>query len=145
MNGGEGKDMAADRADGPDTSAATDMRRARGAMGHARGLSAEEQVERHYGRRGARCLERRWRGTGGEVDLILELAGDVVFVEVKASRSHARAAERVSPRQAERLVRTAEEYLGTLPHGLLTPMRIDVALVDGQGAIEIVENALWDL
>lgn len=131
--------MATDRADGT-----VDTRRVRGATGHARGLSAEEQVERHYLRVGAHCLARRWRGTGGEIDLILEMAGDVVFVEVKASRSHARAAERVSHRQAARLVRTAQEYLGTLPRGLLTPMRIDVALVDGQGRIEIVENALMD-
>lgn len=122
-----------------------DPRQARGAMGHARGLSAEDQVERDYVRRGARCLARRWRGTGGEIDLILELGADVIFVEVKASLSHARAAERVTPRQAARLIRTAEEFLGTRPRGLLTPMRIDVALVDGQGVIEIVENALWDL
>jgi len=119
-----------------------DARRARGEMGHASGVAAEAQVEQSYLRRGARCLERRWRGAGGEIDLIFALAGDIVFVEVKASRTHARAAEHLGPRQAARLMASAEAYLGTLPGGTLTPMRIDVALVDGQGRIEIVENAL---
>lgn len=119
-------------------------RAARGAMGHAGGQAAEHQVERAYADRGARCLARRWRGAGGEIDLIFEMAGDIVFVEVKASRSHARAAARLSPRQSARLLAAAEEYLGTQPAGSLTPMRIDVALVDGQGMIEIVENALME-
>lgn len=119
-----------------------EARQARGAMAHAGGLSAEAQVERHYARRGARCVARRWRGEAGEIDLIFALGEDIVFVEVKASRTHARAAEHLGPRQAARLMASAEAYLGTLPRGTLTPMRIDVALVDGQGRIEIVENAL---
>ncbi len=134
--------MTTDRRAGEVAPAAVNPRQARGAMGHARGLSAEDQVERHYVRHGAECLARRWRGTGGEIDLIFDVAGDIVFVEVKASRSHARAAERVTPRQAARLMASAEEYLGTQPRGLLTPMRVDVALVDGQGVIEVIENAL---
>lgn len=122
----------------------TGARAARGSMGHAGGQAAERQVERAYADRGARCLARRWRGAGGEIDLIFEMTGDIVFVEVKSSRSHAGAAARLSPRQAARLMAAAEEYLGTQPRGALTPMRIDVALVDGQGRIEIVENALMD-
>ncbi len=120
-------------------------RQARGAMGYARGLAAEVQVEQVYLRRGARCLERRWRGSGGEIDLIFALDEDVVFVEVKASRTHAQAAAHLSPRQAARLMQSAEAFLGTLPRGTLTPMRIDVALVDAQGRIEILENALTEV
>jgi putative endonuclease len=119
-------------------------RQARGALGHARGIAAEAQVEQAYLRRGARCLERRWRGEGGEIDLIFSLGEDVVFVEVKASRTHAQAAGHLTPRQSARLMASAEAYLGSLPRGALTPMRIDVALVDDQGRIEIVENALME-
>ena len=32
--------------------------------------------------------------------------------------------------------------MGTLPDGLLSAVRFDVALVDAQGRIEILENAL---
>ena len=36
-------------------------------------------------------------------------------------------------------------YLAREPKGQLTPMRIDVALVDGTGAIKVIENAsmMW--
>ena len=37
---------------------------------------------------------------------------------------------------------TATEFVGGEPAGQLTEMRFDVALVDGQGRIEIIENAL---
>ena len=120
-------------------------RESRGAVGYAQGLAAENQVERAYLNRGARLLERRWRGRSGEIDLIFEQDDDVIMVEVKSSRTHSRAAEKVLPRQIARLMRAAEEFLGTLPRGLLTPMRLDVALVDGTGHIEILENALMDV
>ncbi|THH35246.1 hypothetical protein E4Z66_15595 [Aliishimia ponticola] len=119
-------------------------RRDRGAMSHEKGRAAEDQVARDYERRGAVCLERRWRGAAGEMDLIFRMGEDVVFVEVKSSKSHARAAQLLSQRQIARLLATAEEFLGTQPEGSLTPMRMDVALVNGEGRIAIVENALAD-
>ena len=119
-------------------------RAARGAVGHAKGLSAEAQVRRRYEARGAVLLHERWRGQSGEIDLIFRMDDEIVFVEVKASRTHARAALRLRPAQARRLCLAAEEFLGTQPAGSLTPMRLDVALVDETGRIDIVENALMD-
>lgn len=72
----------------------------------------------------------------------MEKDGEVIFVEVKASRTHARAAEALSKRQIARLLRSAEHCLGTFPQGLATRMRFDVALVDGQGRIDVIVNAL---
>ena len=40
-----------------------------------------------------------------------------------------------------RLCQSAEEFLAGEPRGLLTEMRFDVALVDGQGRHMILENA----
>ena len=117
-------------------------RRSRGQVNHLRGLSAEDQVQRLYERTGARCLKRRWRGRGGEIDLIFERGEEVIFVEVKASKTHAAAAESLRPAQAARVCRAAEEFIGTRSTGSLTPMRIDVALVNDQGAIDVLENAL---
>lgn len=105
------------------------------------GLSAEHTAERHYRRRGARVLERRWRGPGGEIDLILSEGARVVFVEVKKSKTHAQAAQRVTRRQMARILASAEAYLDQCPNGSLTEVRVDVALVDRHGALDIIENA----
>ena len=105
------------------------------------GLAAEEIVARSYAAQGCVEAARRWRGRGGEIDLILRDGAAVVFVEVKTSRTHARAAERVTRRQMDRICMAASEFVGGEPRGSLTPMRFDVATVDGTGAVRIVENA----
>lgn len=86
-------------------------------------------------------VARRWRGTAGEVDVIARDGDQVIFIEVKKSRSHAAAAEHLSPRQMRRIWQTASEYLGTEPKGQDTEARFDVALVDSIGRIEILQNA----
>lgn len=67
-----------------------------------------------------------------EIDLILRDGAALIFVEVKQSRSFARAAESLSARQMQRIYRSAEEFLAGEPAGSLTEVRFDVALVDGQ-------------
>ena len=112
-----------------------------GATSFHAGMVAEDQVAAEYHRRGQKTCERRWRGRGGEIDLIVEQDDGLVFVEVKRARDFARAAERISRRQMQRIYDTAGEYLALMPLGLNTNARFDVALVDGTGRIEIVENA----
>ncbi len=112
-----------------------------GAVGYHAGLAAEEIVERHYVDMGLQPVVRRWRGTGGEIDLIVRDGAGLIFVEVKKARDFARAAERVTARQQQRIQSAAGEYLGTMPEGQATEARFDVALVDGQGHVHIIENA----
>ena len=114
----------------------------RGAFAHAGGMSAEQQVAAHYQRQGAELLAERWRGQAGELDLAFNVGDEIVLVEVKASRTHAAAASHLRPQQTARLLRAAEEFLGTQPLGSLTPMRFDLAMIDAQGRIEVIENAL---
>jgi putative endonuclease len=115
-----------------------------GVMAHLGGLAAEDAVARHYLAQGLVIAERRWRGRGGEIDLILrEPDGGLVFVEVKKSRTLARAAESLSRRQCGRLYAAASEYLGGEPAGQDSAARFDVALMDETGTIEVIENALW--
>jgi len=106
------------------------------------GLAAEDGVARLYESQGHRIAARRWRSSAGEIDLITEKDGNVIFVEVKKSRTHARAAERLGQRQIARITKSAEVYLGTCERGLNSPARFDVALVDQCGRIEVIENAL---
>ncbi|MBU2963817.1 YraN family protein [Citreicella sp. C3M06] len=114
----------------------------RGTTGYHAGVSAELRVAQDYERRGYTVLRSRWRGLGGEIDLIIADGDAVIFVEVKKSRSFDRALERLSRRQILRLFSAAEEFVGTLPGGSLTEMRFDVALMDERGMIRIMEGAL---
>ncbi len=97
---------------------------------------------RLYVDHGHRVVSQRWRGPAGEIDLVLEKDGEVIFVEVKKSKTFARAVEMLTQRQIARLLRSAEHCLGSFPKGALTPMRFDVALVDAQGRIDVIPNAL---
>lgn len=121
------------------------VRQARGQTSHCAGQSAEENIARDYERRGFPILHRRWRGKGGEIDLIARNDNGLIFIEVKQSRSFDTAVHQVSPRQIARLQCTAEEYLGTQPLGSLTDVRFDVALVDGRGDIRVIENAFGQI
>ncbi|MCY1126177.1 YraN family protein [Frigidibacter sp. RF13] len=112
-----------------------------GTMSHHGGHAAEEQVERHYLGRGAVPAARNWRGSRGEIDLILREGARVVFVEVKRAESFATAAERLGPAQIARILGAASEFLAGEPSGQDTEVRFDLALVDGQGRIEIIPNA----
>lgn len=108
---------------------------------HLAGKSAEAVVARHYAHRGYALERSRWRGASGEIDIILRQGSEVVFVEVKAARTLAEAAERLTIRQMRRIWGAAAEFLEGEPARGLTPARIDAALVDRQGRIEILENA----
>lgn len=111
---------------------------------HYTGVAAEEIVASDYARRGREIAQRRWRGQAGEVDLIVREGDCVVFVEVKKSRSFARASERLTERQMARIYASASEFIGTEPAGQLTEVRFDLALVNGIGELRIIENAFMD-
>ncbi len=110
-------------------------------MSYHAGLAAEQRIAQDYERRGFVVARRRWRGAAGEIDLITRDGDDLVFVEVKKSRTIARAAERLSRRQMTRIYAAAEQFLAGEPDGQLSNVRFDVALVDQAGTIEIIENA----
>ena len=111
-------------------------------VAHLSGVSAEGAVARHYAASGYALARSRWRGPGGEIDLILRRQDQVVFVEVKKARSHAQPAQRLLPGKIARVHAAAGAFLAGEPRGELTPARIDAALVDATGRVEIIENIL---
>lgn len=113
-----------------------------GKVSYHAGLAAEDAVCAQYLRANYVLAARRWRGTRGEIDLILRQGPALIFVEVKHSRDFARAAAALGPAQMSRLYDTAAEFSATEPAGLDTDMRFDVALVNAAGEISILENAL---
>jgi putative endonuclease len=112
-----------------------------GVVSYHAGLAAEGAIETHYARAGHAIAGRRWRGSGGEIDLIARDGDGLIFIEVKKSRNFAQAAERVSRRQMQRIYATASEFLAGEPYGQDTDVRFDVALMDASGEIQVIENA----
>ena len=112
-----------------------------GARSYHAGFAAEEQVAQLYDRSGRAVCARRWRGSAGEIDLIARDGAEVIFIEVKQSKTHALAAEHLTARQMARIYGAASEFLAGEPAGQMTEVRFDVALVDAVGRIEVLENA----
>jgi putative endonuclease len=79
----------------------------------ARGRWGEERAARHYERAGYRVLDRNWRSSTGELDLVAERDGIIVFCEVKARRNDrfGPAAAAVGPEKRRRIRRLALEWI----------------------------------
>jgi putative endonuclease len=108
------------------------------AVAYHSGLAAEDCAARRYRAEGGAVLTSRWRCPEGEIDLVVEMPGEIVFVEVKARRRNA--AEAVSARQWARIGAAASRYLAEHTDGG-TPCRFDLALVDAMGRVERIQNA----
>ena len=94
------------------------------------GVRGEDIAARHLASNGWRILDRRWRSSYGEIDLVAEDRGEIVFVEVKSRRGDCFGLpeEAVTARKREHLRNAAFAYLQAkrLAH---RPYRIDVVAV----------------
>ncbi|MEM9010088.1 MAG: YraN family protein [Pseudomonadota bacterium] len=113
-----------------------------GRQSYLGGLAAEDIAARLYTEEGATILAHRWRSAAGEIDLIVVRGDLLIFVEVKARRTLSAAAHALSPRQQARLQAAIESFLAETGRSLATEVRFDVVLVDRQGQVERIENAL---
>ena len=105
------------------------MRRRGG--GPQRGQPGEDLACEHLVRQGMRVLVRNYRCRAGEIDVVAEDRGTLVFVEVKERRgdSHGRAVEAVTPEKRRRMLRAAHLYAAQ--HGSSNrPIRFDVVAID---------------
>lgn len=116
-------------------------KRDRGKRSDLSGRAAEARVLEAYQSQGYVLRESRWRGQGGEIDLIFNHAACLVFVEVKKARSIDAAINSLRPAQMRRIHAAAAEYLAHAPNGQLSDVRFDLAVMDGGGRVEIIENA----
>ena len=98
-----------------------------------------------YRRRGYRLVARNWRCTLGELDLIVERDGLVVFCEVKARASSMLGApyEAVTPEKQRKVRAVAEAFL--VMRGSAGRYRFDVASVRlggrGEAEVRVYEDA----
>jgi putative endonuclease len=91
---------------------------------------------------GMRVIERNWRCRHGEIDLIAEERGTLVFAEVRMrSTGHfGGAAESVTEAKRARLIAAARLYLTRQPEAVC---RFDVFLVDA-ARIEWIRDAFGE-
>ncbi len=94
-------------------------------------LAVDELVARGYA-----VLARRYRTRGGEIDIVAEEDGMVVFVEVKArtSADFGSAVEAVTPRKQRQLVVMARDYLARA-RLVDRPCRFDIVAIDDVDAV----------
>ena len=97
----------------------------------ATGDRGEAIAARHLEAKGYVILARQWRHGHGELDLIAEQAGVLVFVEVRARHGEAYGApeETLGPAKREKLMETAQAWL-SINDRLESPARIDVIAID---------------
>ena len=110
------------------------------------GRASERLAEGLLRAKGYRILDRNVRTSLGELDLVAEDRGVVVFVEVKGrtTKAFGGALLAVNHRKRAKLAKLAEQYLARR-HWSDRLCRFDVVLVHGrpsaQGHIEHVQNA----
>lgn len=113
---------------------------------HQFGRAGEAQAEQFLLGKGYRILERNLRTSLGELDLVAEDGGVLVFVEVKARTTEAfgGALLAVDRRKQARLARLAAQFLARR-HWADRACRFDVVLIQGQPSanlrIEHVKDA----
>jgi putative endonuclease len=105
-----------------------------------KGVAAENIVADYYNKLGYQTKAMRMKTTYGEIDLVMERAGQWAFVEVKCSKTTAQAATRISDHQALRIQAAAKAYLSDAELYGLVDCRFDAALVDASGRVEVIEN-----
>ncbi|MEN9213955.1 MAG: YraN family protein [Gloeomargarita sp. DG02_4_bins_56] len=100
------------------------------------GQRGEDWVAAWLTRQGWQVVARRWRCPWGELDLVMQTAATLVFVEVKTRRCRnwdGNGAQAITPQKQARLRQAAALFLGEHPQWQSAPCRFDVALVRCQG------------
>jgi putative endonuclease len=108
------------------------------------GARAEDHCAALMRAAGLDILERNWRCRFGEIDLIAEERGTLVFAEVRMRRSlnFGGAGESVTAAKRAKLLAAARLYLASRPHAAC---RFDVFLVVGQaGDVQWVRDAFGE-
>jgi putative endonuclease len=110
-------------------------------VSRAIGDQAEARAAEHLQKKGYRVVARNWCCRGGELDLVCDDRGTLVFVEVRARKDDRYGAplETVRDGKRRRLVLAAEKYL--YESGLSDrPCRFDVVAIAGD-VLEHYEDA----
>ncbi len=98
-------------------------------IGSEHGRRGERAAARFLRRRGWTGLTTRWRGAGGEIDLVAARGGVLALCEVKARTEPAALLEPVTAAQRARIRRAAEAFVASRPDLATLQPRLDVLTV----------------
>ena len=118
-------------------------RQRRGKRAHLTGLAAEAAVCRMYQSAGYDLVGCRRRCPEAEIDILVRKGGQLVAIEVKSSATHEQAMEHASPAQLHRIAMACERCMQDMADDGVSDMRLDLALVDGRGRIQVMESFLY--
>jgi putative endonuclease len=90
------------------------------------GRRGERAAARHLTRRGWTVLATRWRGAGGELDLVAARAGVLAVCEVKTRGRASALEEPVTAAQRARIARATEAFLAGRPELAGHAVRLDL-------------------
>ena len=118
-------------------------KRVRKKRAQKKGRWAELLIRLYLRACGYRILASNYKTPVGEIDLIARRGNTVAFIEVKARDTFLHAAEAITPRQQERIIRASNLFLSQtyLPHCTHCDFRYDVALVRGRFSFQMVRGA----
>lgn len=106
------------------------------------GLQAEQQAAEYLLKQGLKLIAQNYRSRFGEIDLIMQDVEVLVFIEVRLRRNadFGGAASSIDMRKQQRIIHTAQQYLGNLQR--IPPCRFDAVLIDTEGRkLEWLKNA----
>ena len=116
------------------------------------GKRGEDIAAEHLRKNGYKILERNFKKPWGEIDIICETRGEIVFVEVKTqnknNRFFIRPEENITPFKQRQLIKSAKAYLA-FKRQLDKNWQIDVVAVelgeDGRNDIRHIESAVCEI
>lgn len=119
-------------------------RQIRGKRSHLTGMAAEDAVCRRYLAMGYELVATRKRCPEGEIDLLLRSGPELVAVEVKSGATLDQAASHATQAQLWRVSMACERCMQDMADDGICDMRLDLALVDAQGQIDILQGIFLD-
>ena len=102
------------------------------------GKNAEQTAAIFLQNQGLRIIAQNYHCRRGEIDIIAEDGGTLVFVEVRQRRKLPDAAESINARKQAKLTAAAAHYLA---RGDSRPCRFDAVLVDSRNEVRWLQAA----
>jgi len=108
-----------------------------------RGREAERLALDFLQKQGLHLLAQNWRCRAGELDLVMQDKGTVVFAEVRYRRNNhfGGAAQSVDSHKQRKLARSAQQFLQQHPSLTNQPCRFDVIALDKAMPPQWIKNA----
>ena len=117
-----------------------------GKISYQRGLWAEQTALEYLLAKKLKLLEKNFRSSFGEIDLIMQDKDIILFIEVRyrSSNSFHTALESINKKKCERIILTSQKYLSENRRALQLDCRLDVLTLSGtqeNPTIQWIKNA----